>query len=63
MINKIPRPWREHIPLLVHYQSEDTTAQEIAWLSGWRIDERVKVGAETRRILRLQWSRPQTVPM
>ena len=62
MINaKIPRPWREHIPLLVHYRSEDSIAQEIAWLSGWRIDERVKVSAGTRRILRLQWSRAQTV--
>jgi hypothetical protein len=62
MINaRIPRRWRAHIPLLVHYQSEDSIAEEIAWVSGWRIDERVKVSAGTRHILRLQWSRPQTV--
>jgi tRNA(Ile)-lysidine synthase len=55
MVNvKIPHRWRDHVPLLVH----DRTSKEIVWLVGWRIDERVKITAQTRRVMRLRWRRP-----
>jgi tRNA(Ile)-lysidine synthase len=54
MINaKIPRRWRAHVPLLVHDRPGSSGEQEIAWVVGWRMDERVKVTAETRRVTRL----------
>jgi tRNA(Ile)-lysidine synthase len=60
MINvKIPRRWRDHIPLLVHAPPGGAPDGEIAWVSGWRIDERVKITAGTGRVVRLRWSRPQ----
>jgi hypothetical protein len=59
MINaKIPRRWREHIPLLVH-DRPGSGAKEIAWMCGWRIDERVKLTAATRQVVRFRWVRPQ----
>ena len=60
MINaKVPRHWRGHIPLLVHKRPGSNENEEIAWLVGWRIDERVKVTPRTRRIIRLRWFRDQ----
>ena len=60
MINaKVPRLWRDHIPLLVHKRPGSTESEEIAWLVGWRIDERVKVTPRTRRIIRLRWFQDQ----
>jgi tRNA(Ile)-lysidine synthase len=54
MINaKIPRRWRAHVPLLVHDRPGSAGKQEIAWVIGWRMDERVKITAETRRVTRL----------
>ncbi len=56
MINaKIPRRWREYIPLLVHDRPDGT--QQIAWVVGWRIDDRVKITPETGRIVRFRWLR------
>jgi tRNA(Ile)-lysidine synthase len=53
MVNaKIPRRWRGHLPLLVH---NIRGAEEIAWIAGWRIDERIKVTGDTRHVLRLRW--------
>jgi len=56
---KIPRRWRDHIPLLVHDPPGGAPDGEIAWVSAWRIDERVKITAGTGRVVRLHWSRPQ----
>ena len=51
MINeKIPNPWRPRIPIVA-------TAQQILWLVGYRIDDRVKVSARTKRILELKFRR------
>ena len=45
MINaKIPAAWRDHVPLLV-------AGERIAWVCGWRVDERFLVRAETERVL------------
>jgi tRNA(Ile)-lysidine synthase len=59
MVNaKIPRCWRGHIPVLVHDRpAGHPEEQEIAWLIGWRIDERVKITDGTRHIICLRWHR------
>ena len=45
MINeKIPRHLRDHLPLLVD-------EEKILWVCGYRVDERVKISSETRRVL------------
>ncbi len=47
MINlKIPRAWRDHVPLLV-------AGGEIAWVCGRRIGDEFAVGPETQRVARL----------
>jgi tRNA(Ile)-lysidine synthase len=56
---KVPRRWRPYIPLLVHDRL-GSLRDEIAWLVGWRIDERVKVTSRTRRVVRLRCFRFQT---
>lgn len=56
MVNaKIPRRWRGHIPLLIHNYPDCAGKEEIVWLVGWRIDERVKITARTRQVMRLRW--------
>ncbi len=50
MINaKIPRAWRDTIPLLV-------SPQQVLWLAGWRIDERARVTEETIQVLVLSFT-------
>jgi tRNA(Ile)-lysidine synthase len=51
MINtKIPRAWRDRVPLL-------TSQGNVWWIAGWRIDERAKVTEKTSRVLALSFSR------
>jgi tRNA(Ile)-lysidine synthase len=58
MINvKIPRCWRARIPLLVHSHPGAFGKEKVAWVVGWRVDERVKISVKTRRVVRL-WARP-----
>ena len=45
---KIPRAWRDTIPLLV-------SPQQLLWLAGWRIDERGKVTDKTTQVLVLSF--------
>jgi tRNA(Ile)-lysidine synthase len=45
---KIPQAWRGHVPLVC-------SGEQILWVVGWRIDERAKVDAETKRVLRLRF--------
>jgi tRNA(Ile)-lysidine synthase len=47
---RIPRAWRGHIPLV-------TSPGQIIWVVGWRIDERAKVTAMTKKVLRLEFRR------
>ncbi len=47
---KIPRAWRDRIPLLV-------SPQKIIWLVGWRIHEQAKVTPSTRRVLVIQFQK------
>jgi tRNA(Ile)-lysidine synthase len=45
--SKIPRSWRERVPLVC-------SPQHIVWVVGWRIDERARVTASTGKVLRLE---------
>ena len=45
---KIPRSWRGHIPIVY-------SPQQIIWVVGWRIDDRVKVNEASKEILRLEF--------
>jgi tRNA(Ile)-lysidine synthase len=47
---KIPSSWRDRVPLV-------SSPQQILWVVGWRIDDRVKVTENTKKILRLQFER------
>jgi tRNA(Ile)-lysidine synthase len=47
---KIPASWRDHIPVVF-------SPEHIVWVVGLRIDDRAKVTAETREILRLEFAR------
>ncbi len=52
MINeKIPAPWREHIPLLVNGE------ERIVWVCGWRPDERACVTDSTQQVVWLRFER------
>jgi tRNA(Ile)-lysidine synthase len=45
---KIPRSWRGHIPIVC-------SPQQIIWVVGWRIDDRVKTTEASKEILRLEF--------
>ena len=47
---KIPRAWRNRVPVVC-------SPGQIIWVVGWRIDDRVKVTRDTRRILRIEFER------
>ena len=47
---KIPRLWRRRVPIVC-------SPQQIIWLVGWRIDDRVKVTENTKQILCLKFER------
>jgi tRNA(Ile)-lysidine synthase len=46
--DKIPRSWRGHIPIVC-------SPQQIIWVVGWRIDDRVKTTEASKEILRLEF--------
>jgi tRNA(Ile)-lysidine synthase len=45
---KIPRSWRGRIPVVC-------SPQQIIWVVGWRIDDRVKLAEASKEILRLEF--------
>lgn len=47
---KIPRPWRERVPVV-------SGAESIIWLVGYRIDEQAKVTSATERVLFIEFDR------
>ena len=47
---RIPRTWRPRIPIVV-------SPRQVLWVAGWRIDERVKIGEATKKVLRLEFER------
>ncbi len=53
MVNlKIPQPWRDQVPLLVH---QTARGEQILWVAGWRLAEGAKIGLETERVARLRF--------
>jgi tRNA(Ile)-lysidine synthase len=46
---KIPRRWRERVPVV-------SSPEQIVWVVGYRIDNRVRVTGETRRVLYLRFT-------
>ncbi len=47
---KIPQAWRGKIPIVC-------SPEQIIWVVGWRLDERVKVTEDTKEVLRLEFKR------
>ena len=47
---RIAQSWRERIPIVA-------SPQQVVWVAGWRIDDRVKITETTRNILRLEFQR------
>ena len=48
----IPRSWRDIVPIVC-------SPQQIIWVTGWRIDDRVKVTTGTDGVLRLEFHRAE----
>jgi tRNA(Ile)-lysidine synthase len=46
---RIPQNWRKNIPIVC-------SPEQIVWVVGWRIDERVKVSQKTKQVLRLEFN-------
>lgn len=51
---RIPRSWRERIPIVC-------SPQHILWVVGWRIDDRVKVTEDTKKVLCLRFEQNRGV--
>ena len=49
---RIPRAWRARIPIVC-------SPQQIVWVVGWRIDDRVKITETSKEILRLEFIGPE----
>jgi len=47
---RIPRSWRDRIPIVC-------SPEQVVWVVGWRMDDRVKLTEATREILRLEFMR------
>jgi tRNA(Ile)-lysidine synthase len=47
---RIPQAWRQRIPIVC-------SPEQIIWVVGWRIDERVKVSPNTKKVLCLKFER------
>lgn len=48
--SRIPRAWRDRIPLVC-------SSDQILWVVGWRINDRVKVNIDTKHVLHLKFER------
>ena len=49
---RIPHDWRDRIPIVI-------SGDGVLWVVGYRIDERVKITDDTKRILRLEFDRTE----
>jgi tRNA(Ile)-lysidine synthase len=52
---RVPRAWRGRIPIVA-------SPEQIIWVVGYRIDERVKVDDATTQVLRLEFKHLPPVP-
>jgi len=46
----VPRSWRDSVPLVC-------SPQQVVWVVGWRMDNRVKVTTSTEQVLRIEFHR------
>lgn len=54
MVNaRIPRSWRDRVPLVI-------SGEDMIWVVGWRIADPVKVTAQTRRVLCLEFEQAKS---
>lgn len=49
---RIPRDWRKQVPIVC-------SPEQVVWVVGWRIDDRVKVTENTKRVLCLRFERAE----
>jgi tRNA(Ile)-lysidine synthase len=54
---KIPQVWRERVPLVCCHGQGLTVHGQVIWVVGYRIDDRYKVTADTKRVLRIEFKR------
>jgi tRNA(Ile)-lysidine synthase len=54
---KIPQSWRERVPLVCSTGQGLPYLGQIAWVVGYRIDDRYKVTADTKRVLKIEFKR------
>ena len=54
---KIPQSWRERVPLVCSAGQGLPAGGQIAWVAGYRIDDRYKVTEETKRVLKIEFKR------
>ena len=50
--SSIPRSWRDSVPIVC-------SPEQVVWIVGWRIDDRVKVTTSTQEVLRLDFHRAE----
>ena len=48
----VPRSWRDSVPIVC-------SGEQVMWVVGWRMDDRVKVTAATEGVLRLEFHRAE----
>ncbi len=54
---KIPQSWRERVPLVCCHGQGLPAHGQIAWVAGYRIDDRYRVTDKTKRILKIEFKR------
>jgi tRNA(Ile)-lysidine synthase len=54
---KIPQSWRERVPLVCCHGQDLPARGQIAWVAGYRIDDRYKVDSDTKRVLKIEFRR------
>ncbi len=54
---KIPQSWRERVPLVCCHGQGLPARGQIAWVAGYRIDDRYRVTDKTKRVLKIEFKR------
>ncbi len=54
---KIPQAWRKRVPLACCHGQGLPVRGQIIWVAGYRIDDRYKVTADTKRVLKIEFTR------
>jgi tRNA(Ile)-lysidine synthase len=54
---KIPQSWRERVPLVCCHGQGLPAHGQIAWVAGYRIDDRYRVTDKTKRVLKIEFKR------